>query len=75
MGKHFNYKWHRSRCKLKAVEALPDNGLWVTVAEGSRLLMVSKQTIRNWYVKGKISAVKYNGLIYVDIHDENLWIL
>jgi hypothetical protein len=50
----FNYSYYRSRCKILVVTDLPDDGVWRTIQEAAELWGVSKQTVRIWYLKGRL---------------------
>jgi len=63
----FNYKYYRSRYKPKVVSELPKDMRYITVKEAADYYGVTSQTIRHWYLSGKLISVMYNRKIFVRV--------
>ncbi len=68
MGRGFNYSYWRGRLEIPVLSVLPE-GRWAPVSDAARILGVSKQTVRVWYLKRKVRVIKYNGIVKVCLDD------
>lgn len=67
MSRKINYAWWRKRLKIKDVPEFPVDGLWLPVSKAAEHFGVSKMTIRHRYLRGKLTVIRYENLIYVNI--------
>lgn len=62
----FPYRYKRMRYNPRSVLILP-SGDWKKVEYAAGHYNVSTQTIRHWYLSGKLRSVKHKNVIYVKI--------
>ncbi len=66
----FNYRGKRMRFKPMVVSRLPRGSMWATVSRAAGFYKVSSQTVRHWYLAGKIRAVKYKAIMWVELNGD-----
>lgn len=60
----FPYRHRRMNFKPKSTIIQPRYP-WLRVVDCAKLYDVHSQTVRHWYLSGKLRSVKYRGIIYV----------